>query len=70
MVSVRPGIQPAFDVPQDGCKGGCIFSGKKYGIGDLDIGKAAVRVDDIAAPAGNAETDYRPLPLPEYRNSG
>lgn len=55
MVSVQLGVQPALDVTQYGRKGSCVFSGKEHCIGDLDVGKAAVRIDDIAAPAGNGD---------------
>ena len=55
MVSVRLGIQPAFDVPQDGCKGGCVLPCEEHRVGHFDVGKAAVRIDDVAAPAGNRD---------------
>ena len=55
MVSVRLGIQPALDVPQDGCKGGCVLPCEKHRVGHLDIREAAVGIDDIAAPAGNGD---------------
>ena len=53
MVSVRLGIQPALDVPQDGCKGGGILPSEEHRVGHLDIREAAVWVDDVAAPTGN-----------------
>lgn len=55
MVSVRLGIKPALDVTQDERKGGCIFPCEEHSVSDLDVGKAAVRVDDISAPAGDGD---------------
>ena len=55
MVSVRLGIKPALDVPQDSGKCGCVLPSEKYRVGDLDIGKAAVGIDDVAASAGNGD---------------
>ncbi len=55
MVSVRLGIKPAFNVPQDSGECGYILPSEEHRVGHLDIGKAAVRIDDIAAPTGNGD---------------
>lgn len=51
--SVWLGVQPAFDVPQVGCKGGYVLPCEEHRVGHFDVGKAAVRIDDVTAPAGN-----------------
>ena len=55
MVSVRLGIKPALDVTQDGGKGGYILPSEEHCVGHLDVGKAAVRIDDVTASAGNGD---------------
>ena len=55
MVSVRLGIQPALDIQQDGYKGGGILPCEEHCICHLDVGKAAVGVDDVTAPTGNGD---------------
>lgn len=55
VVPVRLSIQPALDVPQDGGKGGCVLPSEEYRVSNLDVGKAAVRIDDVSAPAGNGD---------------
>ena len=42
MISVRLGVQPAFDVPQNIGKGGGILLCEEHGVSDLDVGKSAV----------------------------
>ena len=55
VVPVRLGIQPALDVPQDGGKGGGILPCEEHRVAHLDVGKAAVGIDDIAATTGNGD---------------
>lgn len=53
MISVRLGVQPALDIPQDGYKGGGILPCEEHCVGHLDVGESAVRIDDVTAPAGD-----------------
>ena len=55
VVSVRLGIQPALNVPQDSGKCGYILPSEEHCVGHLDVGKAAVRIDDVTASAGNGD---------------
>ena len=55
VVSVRLGIKPALNVPQDSGKCGYILPSEEHCVGHLDVGKAAVGIDDVTASAGNGD---------------
>ena len=55
MVSVRLGIKPALNVPQDSGKGWCVLPCEEHRVGHLDVGEAAVGIDDVTTPAGDRD---------------